>query len=336
MGWLELDSLFMPKLDWVQVEVTSYCNAACIYCPHSVYQGQWVNRHLPLATFRQLLPVFAKTRLVYLQGWGEPFLNPDFFEMIALAKQAGCQVGTTTNGMLLDAEKIIKLVESGLDLVAFSLAGTDEENDSIRRGTSFKKILEAIQALRQAKEKLGRSKPAIHIAYMLLRSGMADLAKLPLTLQGLGVSQMVISTLDFVPRKELEAERIMLEQDQEHKELKARLGELEQLADPFGLTVHYQIKEPGERRLLCPENVQRALFVGSDGSVAPCVFTNLPLSGWATYIFKDQERPYRRLIFGNLDDLSFPAIWRQKPYLNFRRSFFTGKLISLCQSCLKM
>jgi MoaA/NifB/PqqE/SkfB family radical SAM enzyme len=331
-----LASLLMTRLDWVQVEVTSYCNAACIYCPHSVYQGQWASRHLPLATFRQLLPVFAKTRLVYLQGWGEPFLNPDFFEMIALAKQAGCQVGTTTNGMLLDAEKIIKLVESGLDLVAFSLAGTDKENDSIRQGTSLKKVLAAIEELHQAKEKLGRSKPAIHIAYMLLRSGMADLAKLPLVLQGLGVSQVVVSTLDFVARLELEAETVLTEKAGEYRELKALLRELEELAEPFGLKVHYQIKEPGERRLFCPENVQRALFVGSDGSVAPCVFTNLPLAGPVTYAFKGKELPYRRLTFGNLHELSLPAIWRQPAYAQFRRSFFTGNLVSLCQHCFKL
>jgi len=336
LSWLGLDSLFLPKLDWIQVEVTSQCNAACVYCPHTVYREQWASRHLPLATFRQLLPVFAKTRLVYLQGWGEPFLNPHLLEMIALAKQAGCQVGTTTNGMLLDGETVVKLAQSGIDLVAFSLAGVDERNDTLRRGTSLKKVLAAMEELHRAKENLGHSKPAIHIAYMLLRSGMADLAKLPLILRSLGVSQVVISILDFVPQLELEAETVLPAEEREYRELKALFRELEELAEPFGLKVHYQIKEPGEKRLLCPENVQRALFVGSDGSVAPCVFTNLPLAGPVTCAFRGQELPYRRLTFGNLEELSFPAIWRQKAYLNFRRSSFTGKLLSLCQNCLKM
>ena len=103
MPWRWLNPLLRPRLDWIQVEVTSYCNAACVYCPHTVYQGHWASRHLPLTTFAKLLPALARARLVYLQGWGEPLLHPDFFNMVALAKQAGCRVGTTTNGMLLDA-----------------------------------------------------------------------------------------------------------------------------------------------------------------------------------------------------------------------------------------
>jgi MoaA/NifB/PqqE/SkfB family radical SAM enzyme len=336
LPFLRLASLLMARLDWIQVEVTSHCNAACLYCPHTVYREQWAGRHMSLATFRQLLPAFAKSSLVYLQGWGEPFLNPDIFDLIALAKQASCQVGTTTNGMLLDADKIIKLVESGLDLVAFSLAGTDEENDASRRGTSLQKVLEVMAGLKQAKEKLGRSKPAIHVAYLLLRSGLANLVKLPLILQGLGVSQVVVSLLNFVPRQDLEAENVRPETAEEYHELKARLDEVTQLAEPFGMRVHYHLKAPGERQLLCPENVQRALFVGADGSIAPCVFTNLPLAAPVTYVFQGQELPYRRLTFGNLQDLSLPAIWRQRPYANFRRAFFTGRPPAPCQACARL
>jgi MoaA/NifB/PqqE/SkfB family radical SAM enzyme len=170
---------------------------------------------------------------------------------------------------------------------------------------------------------------------MLLRSGVADLARLPLLFQGLGVDHMVISTLDFVPRGELAVESLAPGKTQEYEELKANLRELRELSERYGLKVHHQLKEPGERRLICPENVEWALFVGADGSVSPCVFANLPVSR-ATYVAKGGERPYLRLIFGNLNETPLPAIWRQRAYLNFRRSFFTGKLISPCRGCLKM
>ena len=129
-----LSSLLFPELDWIQVEASSYCNAACRYCPHTTYRDTWLERHLPLETFEKLAPVFRKTKLVYLQGWGEPFLNPDFFAMAALAKQAGCKVGVTTNGMLLNREIIEQLVSFGFDVVAFSVAGVDEKNDAVRSG----------------------------------------------------------------------------------------------------------------------------------------------------------------------------------------------------------
>jgi MoaA/NifB/PqqE/SkfB family radical SAM enzyme len=124
------------------VEISSYCNASCIYCPHSAYRNNWQNRYLPTATFRNLIPAFAKTNLVYLQGWGEPFTHPGFFEMLRLAKKACCMVGTTTNGNLLNTEIVEKLVSQGLDVIGFSLAGVDEKNDKIRRGTRIKKVLE--------------------------------------------------------------------------------------------------------------------------------------------------------------------------------------------------
>ncbi len=334
-SWTDLKSLFFPRLDWIQVEVTSLCNAACIYCPHTIYRDRWAGRHLSLDTFEKLAPAFKHTRLVHLQGWGEPFLHPHFFDMVATAKQAGCRVGVTTNGMLLDAEAVRRLVESGIDLVAFSLAGTDEKNDVCRRGTSLKQVLETIQTLQREKAQRRSVTPELHIAYMLLRSGMADLVKLPQVLQGLGVEQVVISALDFVSRGDLAVETLVLEKTPAYEELKAGLRELRDLSEPYGLKIHYQLKESGERRLLCPENVQRALFVGADGSVSPCVFANLPVAG-AVYVGKGGERPYQRLVLGNLEELSLPAIWRQQAYVNFRRSFFTGKLISLCRNCFKM
>jgi len=64
----------MPWLDWMQIEVTSRCNAACIYCPRTVYGPRWKNRDLSPDTFEKLLPVLSKTKMVHLQGWGEPLL----------------------------------------------------------------------------------------------------------------------------------------------------------------------------------------------------------------------------------------------------------------------
>jgi MoaA/NifB/PqqE/SkfB family radical SAM enzyme len=116
-----------PQLDWIQVEISSYCNASCIYCPHFAYRKNWQNRYRPIEAFRNLIPAFRKTELVYLQGWGEPFTHPQFFEMLQIAKAAGCRVGTTTNGILIGRETIEKMVSQGLDIIGFSLAGVDKK-----------------------------------------------------------------------------------------------------------------------------------------------------------------------------------------------------------------
>jgi len=115
--------LIAPAFDWLQVEVTSFCNAACVYCPHTVYRDNWLSRHLPVDTFQKLRRALRKTQLVHLQGWGEPLLHPDFFTLVALARQAGCRVGTTTNGTLVDAPLAARLVAGGLDFVSFPWPG---------------------------------------------------------------------------------------------------------------------------------------------------------------------------------------------------------------------
>ena len=67
-------------------------------------------------------------------------MHPEFFEMLQIAKDAGCIVGTTTNGTLVGREFIEKMVRQGLDVIGFSLAGVDEKNDKIREGTRINKF----------------------------------------------------------------------------------------------------------------------------------------------------------------------------------------------------
>lgn len=290
-----LSSFLSPSLEWIQVEVTSYCNAACLYCPRNVYRDAWLNRNLSLEVFELLMPAFKKTKLVFLQGWGEPFLNSELFKMVRLAKKAGCKVGTTTNGMLLNEETIYQVVESGIEVLAFSLAGMDKRNDEVRHGTSFDKILEAIWILHETKKKLGKKLPAVHIAYILLRSRLEDIERLPLVLQGLDVSQIIISTLDFVPCEKLIGETIITSTVDEYEKLRSRLDAVNVVGEQYGMRIYYQLHKPGKRRLTCTENVQRTLFVSADGMVSPCVFLNLPVSR-KIYLYRDGERPYQRLI----------------------------------------
>lgn len=329
------DSRRVPSLDWIQVEVTSHCNAACVYCPRTAYRENWLTRHLALETYGKLLPAFGKAGLVFLQGWGEPLLHRDFFTMVGLAKKAGCRVGTTTNGTLLDEGMIREMVDSGIDIVGFSLAGTGGRNDAFRRGTSFENVLEAIRRLKEVKEEKGSVVPAVHIAYMLLRSAIEDVMDLPRVLNGLGISQVVISTLDFVPARELEDEAFTSVNGAERKKLRLLLESVEATAYSYGVPIHYRLASAISRPKECTENLQRALFVSADGEVSPCVFTNLPVSS-ASFIAQGEERPYRRLTFGKINEQPLAAIWRQDAYTHFRNCFSAGHLSPLCQGCPKL
>ncbi len=283
-----------------------------------------------------MLPALRKTKLTFLQGWGEPFLHPDFFEMASAAKKLGCRVGTTTNGMLLDEGKIIRLVECGLDVIAFSLAGTDERNDAAREGTHLDRVLENIRRLHTIKRELGVSNPSIHIAYLLLKSGLKDgIQKLPRLLQGIGIAQVVISTLAFIPDCDLEEEILFPSTLDECTALKKQLDAVVEEGKDSGLQINYYLGCPGHHQPVCTENVRRAFFVSSDGTVSPCVFTNIPVTD-ASYYVRGVEYPYRNMTFGNLNEQSIGEIWYQKSYVDFRNSFDSDRLADCCRECPKL
>ncbi len=329
-----LAHFFAPRLSWLQIEVTSHCNAACRYCPHTLYHQDWHASHLPWPLFQSLVPVFRRTDLVYLQGWGEPFLHPDFFSMVALARQAGCRVGTTTNATLLTEEVIHRLVASGLDILAFSLTGLAARHDYWRAGTSFSQVLAALWGVAQEKRRQGRKTPQVHIAYLLLRSGLPDLVDLPQTLAGLEISQVVVSTLDLVAAPELRSEAWKLASPAELQKLSQQLAAVVRAGAQRGVTIHPPILTSGPHPV-CPENILRAAVVSAQGDVAPCVYRNLPIQSGQQY-HQSLPQPLLSCHFGNLQDQPFWTIWQQQAYRAFRRAWQRGQPPADCRSCLRI
>ena len=323
------------KLDWIQVEVSSYCNASCIYCPHCAFRTNWQNRFLSLEAFRNLIPAFGKTYLVYLQGWGEPFTHPQFFEMLQIAKKAGCRVGTTTNGALLNRESIEKIVSQGLDVIGFSLAGVDQKNDQIRKGTHIQKVLLCMEEIQRAKDKYKADYPEIHIAYMLLRSGLGDLEKLPDFLANTGAAQTVVSSLSYVVSPEMETESKLASSEKEYSELKVRLLDVRREAVKRGADLHFHIVSPMQNKFSCSENIPQAVVVGSNGSLSPCVIKQLPVRGDNYYFFDKQKHLQCNLSFGNIQQESLNTIRHHKEYRQFVREFRNGNGPTACQTCLK-
>ncbi|MFZ5981470.1 MAG: radical SAM/SPASM domain-containing protein [Candidatus Zixiibacteriota bacterium] len=326
--------LSTPLTNWVQMEISTYCTASCIYCPHTIYKQKWREENMSIETFKKVLPALSHTRLAYLQGWGEPFCNPHFFEMLHLAKSRGCRVGTSTNGMLLDKNKINRLLDERIDIVTFSLAGASDYHNQVRSGTRLAQIMEHIEYLKFEKEKRGIKYPEIHIAYLLLKSGLEELDKLPALLSKKNVAQVVISTLDFVPSPELTCEKIAPETVEAYNLLAERLNLLTDELARENTALHYHLQHPDYPFTECTENIKRSFFVAVDGAVSPCVFLNLPVEN-TLYVVSERENPYCRVIFGNVNCKTPAKIWKDKKYRKFRESFFTGHIPECCISCPK-
>ena len=329
------DWLFRPTLEWVQVEVNTDCDAQCVYCPRTVLGEAWPKRQMSMETFVSILPRKARSdmarspTLVHLQGWGEPFLHPYFFDMIDHAKRGGYRVSTTTNGNLMDRALAERLVEAGVDTLAFSLAGIDARNDRVRRGTRVEQVMEAVATVDRVKRRLGANRPSVNIAYMLLRSDLDAIERMPGFFHGTGIEAVVVSTLSHVASPGLAKEAILPADDEEYRTIKDSCDGATEEAARQGFTLHFQLPRPGPPTGFCGENVLRSLVVSTEGMVTPCVLSRFPP--------EPHDAPYDDpLVFGDLATESLRQIWWSRSYFGFRRSFREGAPPERCQSCVKL
>ncbi len=324
-----------PRLDWIQVGVTSKCNARCIYCPHWSMKDKWEGLDLPIETFRKLTPSLSRTELVYLQGWGEPLMHPDFFEMLRLVKKNRARAGLTSNATLLDREKIRKLAGEGLDIVSLSIAGVDQANDRIRKGTTLKKVLSAIEEIHRVKAFMGGAGPQIHLAYMLLRSGLKDLDSIPGFLNSLGVDQIVVSGLTLALNSEMEKEMHLADSKEEFRRVKDSLLEMKnRLDEPDKLFFH--VYNPFIQGRECSENIHKACYMSAQGLIRPCVYTDFPDSGSHAFrYFNGRQYPLLNLDFGNISSKPLKKIWTDSDYQQFRDDFSRNRFLEQCLYCTK-
>ncbi len=312
------------SLEWIQVEVTSRCNASCFYCSNTIFKECWRRGSMHMETFNNSVPAFKHADLIFLQGWGEPFLHPRLFEMIETAKKSRCMVGSTTNGMTLDEDTIAALIDAKLDILGISLAGTKSEtHDRLREGTDFERITESLLIMKEQKERKHVPLPAVYLAYLLLRSNFENLDSLIPYAKKVGAKEIICSNLTFMPVPDLQNEAIFLDEPKKSY-YEEKLKSVQASAERKGIRLFFYKPFLEMPLPVCPENVLKSCFISHDGSVSSCVFTNIPLR-------EDQEPDSRgsekrgypvRVIYGNVNQQPLSEIWNSDAYREFREAFY--------------
>ena len=132
----------------VQIEPTSRCNLRCRMC----VRNRAKNIDLPLNAFKQIIESLPTVRNIMLQGLGEPFINPDFLAMVTYATRNKRYVATVSNGTLLQGYSHA-IAHSGLRYIGISLDSPHPHIfESIREGSSFRMVVDNIEALVRASE----------------------------------------------------------------------------------------------------------------------------------------------------------------------------------------
>jgi radical SAM protein with 4Fe4S-binding SPASM domain len=124
----------------VGIESTNNCNLDCVMCPRQEMTRPVADIERPLYE-KAIDQLAGKTEFIWLQDYGEPFLNKEIFTMIRYARERGLKVGISTNGTVLTDKIIEGIFASGLDYLIFAIDGaTPETYEKIRVGAKYEKV----------------------------------------------------------------------------------------------------------------------------------------------------------------------------------------------------
>jgi mycofactocin radical SAM maturase len=128
-------------------EVTYACNLSCVHC----LSDAGVKRQGELTTDQciQVIDALAACRVFQFNiGGGEPFMRPDFLDLMDHAHEKGMVTCISTNGTFID-DYVAGRLDNPLVYVQVSLDGaTPASNDAVRGRGSFQKVISALEFLR--------------------------------------------------------------------------------------------------------------------------------------------------------------------------------------------
>jgi radical SAM protein with 4Fe4S-binding SPASM domain len=157
------------------VEPTNVCNFRCTPCVHgapNTLNDLKPLKHMEMGLFKKIIRELhewegPRLKLLRLAMLGEPFINPEFCEMVRIAKTADVseRVDTFSNGSLLTEDISRQLIEYGLDIIRFSIyAAVDKRHHEVTRtkcDVGF--IRDNIRRLRELRDAQGKKKPYIFV-----------------------------------------------------------------------------------------------------------------------------------------------------------------------------
>ena len=161
------------EIRFAQIEPTTRCNYTCGFC---------VGRHMPqqdiaLETFRSFIDQTEGLEALELQGEGEPLLHPQFFDMVAMAREKFPQleISMITNGSMFTQENIQQILEHGIARIFVSLESAKDEDFQRIRGGKLDRVRRGIRHLVAARNERNMETPIVGLSVTVLRSTASEL-----------------------------------------------------------------------------------------------------------------------------------------------------------------
>lgn len=170
-----IDVIPLNKPFTLLIEPSNLCNFKCIQCFQSIISESYLTRNkglMDIGLYTEIINQFKewdgnKLKVLKLGIYGEPFSNPDFCEMLKIARRANIaeRIETTTNASLMTEEVSKNLVEYGIDYIRISIYSVNQKkHENITNSKiNIENIYENIKFIQEFKRKIGATKPFISV-----------------------------------------------------------------------------------------------------------------------------------------------------------------------------
>lgn len=285
----------------ISIEPTTSCNLRCPECPSGLRSFTRPTGMLDLSIYNDILDELHKVLwylILYFQG--EPYLHPQFFELVKAATDKNIYTATSTNAHYLDSDNARRTVESGLDRLIISLDGTTQETyQSYRIGGKLDRVISGTKQVVSWKKKLESSTPHLIFQFLVVKPNEHQISEVKDLADSLGVDEVGFKTAQIYDYKQ--GSPLIPENDKYSRYRENDDGT-------------YSIKN---RLLNHCWKMWHSCVITWDGQVVPCCFD------------KDASHP-----MGDINIQSFKELWFGEQYTKFRSQLIQARSrIDICSNC---
>jgi radical SAM protein with 4Fe4S-binding SPASM domain len=285
----------------ISFEPTTSCNLRCPECPSGLRAFTRPTGMLKKDFFSDTIDQLHK-ELLYLVFYfqGEPYLNPDFLDMVNYAAGKKIYTATSTNAHYLTDANAKRTIESGLDRLIISIDGTTQEvYQQYRVGGKLEKVIEGARNIVKWKKELNSKKPFVVFQFLVVKPNEHQIEDVKQLAKEIGVDDVWFKTAQ-VYDYESDPNQLIPTLDKYSRYKKTAEGTVFKgnLSNHCWRLWHDPV-------------------ITWDGLVSPCCF--------------DKDATHR---LGDLKTKSFKEIWKNGEYTRFRSQILKGrKNIDICANC---
>ncbi len=285
----------------ISIEPTTSCNLRCPECPSGLRSFTRPTGMLKEDLFRKTIDELQNT-LSYLVFYfqGEPYLHPQFLDLVRYAVSKKIYTATSTNAHYLTDEMAKRTVQSGLDRLIISIDGTTQETyQSYRIGGNLDKVVEGTKNIIRWKKELKSLTPFVVFQFLVVKQNEHQIEAVQNLAKEIGVDHVALKTAQIYDFKNGSDLIPTIDKYSRYKN------------EEDG---HYTIKN--ELLNHCWK-MWHSCVVTWDGKVVPCCF--------------DKDAHY---VMGDLAQQTFKEIWQSEKYNSFRASLLRSRNeIEMCRNC---